>query len=193
MARKELDADEKFGLAWILGWPIYGIVLIMAMNFFTSISHWLDKLDPEIDPEMAQEWALNHEAQIAAEDARLEGIRTKVTNLLYARNFYEAKILVEQLSWSSALANPWVRTDSYDRKWSKTRSDLSWQIKDREKEVSESGQAFSPTVATPAPQNSSPSPNSQDPCKIAKLELVQAATMEALELANMKVEIACQG
>ena len=35
MARKELDADEKFGLAWILGWPIYGIVLIMAMNFFS--------------------------------------------------------------------------------------------------------------------------------------------------------------
>ena len=82
MARKELDADEKFGLAWILGWPIYALILMMAMNFLTSISHWLDKLDPEIDPERAQEWALNHEAQIAAEDARLEGIRTEVTNLL---------------------------------------------------------------------------------------------------------------
>jgi hypothetical protein len=192
MAREKLDAGEKFGLAWILGWPIYGLILMMVLNFLTSISHWLDKLDPEIDPERAQEWALNHEAQIAAEDARLEGIRSEVTSFLYTRSFYEAKILVEELKWSSALANPWVRTDSYDRKWSKTRSDLSMQIKDREKEVSESGQAVSPTVASPPPRDSSPSSNPQDPCKVAQLELVQADTMEALELSKMKVEIACQ-
>ena len=193
MAGREVDSDEKIGLAWIFGWPIYAIVLITALNFLTSVSHWLDKFDPQIDPEKGQEWTLNHEAQIDAEDARLEGIRSAVTDLLYGRNFYEAKILVEQLSWNSALANPWVRTDSYERKWSKIRSDLSWQIKDREKEVSESGQASSSVVANPPSENSSTPPNPQDPCTIAKLELVQVTTMEALELANMKVEIACQG
>ena len=192
MAKKEMDLEDKIGLAWLFGWPIYAIGLMLVINLLTSISHWVDKLDPELDEEKAQEWTLAHEAQIVAEDARLEELRSEVTNLMYRKNFYEAKILVEQLRWNSALENPWVRRDPYSKKWSSARSDMKSQIRLREKDATSMGFTSEEITTSTSSGPTTPASQQQDPCEIAKLELVRASSVEELELANMKVEVACQ-